>query len=289
MKEYNFPITKINSYKSYKQHASDMAFEYDRRLSYEKSLISNSQSFTVEGFCYICKETVQFEVDFLLSYEKIDKCLIPNWRERLVCPLCKHNNRKRAFIHLFEHLLNPKNESKIYIAEQTPVFFWLADNYPNVTESDYLGKIVPYGTNRHRVRNEDLTELTFADNQFNFVFTIDCFEHIPNYPKAFKECFRVLSNPGYLLFSVPFDMNSEKNIIRAVKHPNGAIEHIFPPEMHGHPLNPDEHFLAFYNFGWEILSQLKESGFLDASAILYWSDTFGYLGREQFIFLAEKA
>jgi hypothetical protein len=37
-----------------------------------------------------------------------------------------------------------------------------------------------------------------------------------------------------------------------------------------------------------MLAQVKEAGFNDAYALAYWSDIFGYLGVEQFVFVAVK-
>ncbi|MEW6416597.1 MAG: hypothetical protein AB1480_00535 [Nitrospirota bacterium] len=40
---------------------------------------------------------------------------------------------------------------------------------------------------------------------------------------------------------------------------NDEIEYLLPPEYHGDPLS-SEGCLAFYHFGWEMFSQLKETG-----------------------------
>ena len=135
--------------------------EYDSREIYERNLISDPKSSTTEGYCYICKQEVHFQFDYLYSYS-VDGILTPNWRERLVCPVCSLNNRMRASIHLFEHLLSPdKNTAVIYIAEQVSALSrWLFKNYANVTSSEYFGEYIPFGTNRHGIRNEDITNVT---------------------------------------------------------------------------------------------------------------------------------
>ena len=67
----------------------------------------------------------------------------------------------------------------------------------------------------------------------------------------------------------------------------GGLVHLLPPEYHGDPINP-EGCLCFYHFGWDILDDLREVGFSDAKALLYWSKEFGYLGGEQLILVAQK-
>jgi len=117
--------------------------------------------------------------------------------------------------------------------------------------------------------------------------SFDVLEHIPNYKKALSECYRCLKPGGTLYFSIPFVKASEHNIVRANLSETGEIINLLPPEYHGNPLNSDG-ILCFYHFGWEILNDLKNAGFNDAKALLYWSEKFGYLGGEQFIFMATK-
>jgi len=66
------------------------------------------------------------------------------------------------------------------------------------------------------------------------------------------------------------------------------VSHVLPPEYHGDPLQSGG-CLSFYQFGWELLDELKAMGFKDATALLYWSRELGYLGGEQILFTATKA
>ena len=86
---------------------------------------------------------------------------------------------------------------------------------------------------------------------------------------------------------MPFVTTAEKNIVRATLGSSGEITHLLPAEYHGDPVRPDG-VLAFYHFGWELLEQLREIGFADARACFYWSDHFGYLGKEQLVLIARK-
>jgi len=45
---------------------------------------------------------------------------------------------------------------------------------------------------------------------------------------------------------------------------------------------------AAHRFGWDLLALLREAGFSDAAAYLYWSEELGYLGAMNFIFRAVK-
>ena len=90
-----------------------------------------------------------------------------------------------------------------------------------------------------------------------------------------------------MLWSVPFDRNSEQNIIRARLREDGTVEHLLEPEYHGDPVN-QEGCLCYYHFGWQMLEQVREVGFRDAYAVLFWSREFGYLGGEQLLFVAVR-
>jgi SAM-dependent methyltransferase len=137
------------------------------------------------------------------------------------------------------------------------------------------------------IRNEDLCDLTFEDQTFDAVVSLDVFEHVPAYRQAFKECARVLKPRGRMMWSVPFLPSSRTNSVRA-RIVDGQVQHIVtPPEYHGDPLSSNG-ILCFQHFGWEMLDEIMQAGFKDAYAVCYQSIPFGYLGGEQFMFFAVK-
>lgn len=280
-------VQRVASFQEYRDFSATMAEAYQRRSELERSLISGS-NFTVEGYCYPCRSWVNLSVDFLYA-EEIGGERVPNWRERLVCPDCGLNNRMRAVIQLAEEGFRLQKSSNIYLTEATTSLYrWFANRYPRVVGSEYLGDSVPLGgMNQDGLRNEDVTRLSFVDGELDLIASFDVFEHVPDFKQAFRECQRVLKTGGRLFFTVPFRRNSEANIVRARLHPNGRIEHLLPPQYHGNPIDP-EGCLAFYVFGWEMLDQLRDIGFADVEANLYWSSELGYLGEEQIAFVAVK-
>ena len=282
-------VSKVFSYDDYKMYLGKHQKDYLARRSFEKNLLPNTETeFTLNGYCYVCKEFVNLLVDFNYSYA-VDGVLTPNWRERLVCPICHLNNRMRATVHIFEQECQPNYDSQIYITEQTtPIYNWFNNNYNHVYGSEYLGNSISYGSsNDGGIRNEDITKLSFSDAKFDYILSFDVFEHIPSYKEALKQCFRCLKPNAILFFSVPFVQTSEKNIVRAYLSESGELKHLLPPEYHGDPLSSDG-CLCYYHFGWEILNELNTIGFKDANALLYWSQDYGYLGGEQIIFTATK-
>ena len=143
----------------------------------------------------------------------------------------------------------------------------------------------PADIRRNSQRGPDGTD--FSDDEFDYVLTFDVFEHVPAVKQAFAECWRVLVHGGRLFFSVPFLLDSPTTVVRAVQRDDGVVEHLLPPEYHGDPMKP-EGCLAFYQFGWEMLDLLNDTGFKGARSCLYWSESFGYLGGPHTLFWAEK-
>lgn len=290
--DFNLPqleIKKLNSFEAYKEYEQEMRNEYLERNDYEKSLLTSEEKFEVRGICYSCKKEVNFGVDYWNCYNENGN-KIPNWRERLVCPDCKLNNRMRLSIHLIDEINKNLSNSKVYIAEQTTqTYRKLKTICRELIGSEYIGNSIPFGTkNNDGIRNEDFTNLTFEKEEFDLVLSFDVFEHIYDYKKAFAEAFRVLKNGGSLLFTVPFDRNSEQNITRAKVKNDGSIEHLLAPEYHGDPMNSSEGCLCYFHFGWEMLNDLKEVGFDEAYSLFCYSKEYAYLGGDQVFFVAKK-
>lgn len=280
--------TRITSFEEYNQYVRSMSGEYESRFLTEQALLVDQAHFEVPGYCFVCSQPVSFLADYVYGFKNADGQIIPNWRECLVCPGCRLNNRMRAAIHLFHELCHPRPDCSLYITEQTtPLFKWLNGVFTNVIGSEFLGFDGLSGSeNPKGIRHEDLTRLSYADGQFDFVLSFDVFEHIPNYKKAFSECRRVLKKGGVLFFTIPFDRYSARNIIRAEILPDGTTNHLMPPEYHGDPLQ-ESGCLCFRHFGWECLDELKNEGFSETACYLYWSLEYGYLGGEQLLFLSK--
>jgi 2-polyprenyl-3-methyl-5-hydroxy-6-metoxy-1,4-benzoquinol methylase len=283
-------LDRIDSLDSFLQHRAKSANAVTEHARIERNLILPGECFGVRGACALCREEVDFAVDYFACVTENGQRL-PNWRERLICPRCGLNNRMRAALQVLMALAPSGNAAKIYITEQTtPLFRWLKKRYPETIGSEFLGNSTPRGACRaDGIRNEDLTGLSFASESFDGVVTFDVLEHIPEYRKAIRECVRVLRPGGFLLFTVPFDGGSGETVIRARVRADGQIEHLLPPQFHGDPLGGTEGCLCFQIFGWDIIAELRANGFADPAAYYYWSRELAYLGGDQMLFIARKA
>jgi SAM-dependent methyltransferase len=219
------------------------------------------------GYCVVCGSHSHFQYDWQYS----DGTHI-NWRERLVCRGCKLNNRLRLSMKVATELADIAR-SPVYLTEcLTPFAELMRGRCANLACSEFLGERLASGQMDHRgVRHEDLTHLSFADAAFELVLSFDVFEHIPDYFAALKEVARVLRPGGTLAMTVPLHLGSDLNIVRAKVSEDGEVQHLLPPEYHGDPVEPNRGILCFYHFGWQLLHDLHDAGFSDASFRLYWS------------------
>jgi hypothetical protein len=278
-------LHKIRSFAEYQAHREQMQPVYEERWKFEKALQPKDQkAFKLAGFSYPAGQRVDFKADF--EYSDGENV---NWRERLVCPVTGLNNRLRAAVHIAETELGLSAGASLYITEQvTPLFDFLRGRYPSLVGSEFLGDTVALGASDGRgVRNENLTRLSFGDSTFDAVLSFDCFEHMPDFSTGMREMARVTRPGGSMMWSVPFRADRATNLRRASLGIDGKLVHHEVPEYHGDPIN-SAGCLCFTHFGWEMLVQTKEAGFDDAYVVAYWSDVFGYLGLEQFIFVARK-
>ncbi|WP_373509072.1 glycosyltransferase [Thiocapsa sp.] len=286
---HGLECVQVTSGHAYREHRARMQGEMSRRGAIELALGCTAEVFTVRGHCVVCERDTDLACDYNYCHADGAGKRFVNWREHLVCPSCQLNNRMRAAIHLFRDLCRPAPDHILYLTEQTtPLFGWFDGNYANVIGSEHLGSSLPLGEADFRgIRNEDITRLTLNAESVHHILSFDVLEHVPDYKAALHELFRVLKPGGWLFFSVHFATHQDPHVVRARIKENGRIEHLMEPEYHGDPLS-DAGCLCLYHFGWDLLDELRAIGFTDASAQLFWSREFGYLGGEQMLLLARK-
>jgi Methyltransferase domain len=259
----------------------------DRR-AFERLLcetVAGRESWTLQGVCQVCERAVAFEGDWKYSNGRT-----VNFRESLVCPYCKLNNRKRLMAHLLKATIRAAApHAPTYLFEQvTPFFAWARRTLPGtVTGSEYLGPHVTSGKAVDGVRHEDALALSFGDATIGTVVSCDVFEHVPDIDRCLAECERVLRPTGRLYFSIPF-RDTPQTVQRAAMHGDELVE-LLPPQYHWNPIDP-KGSLVFYDHGWDILDHCRSAGFSDAYTLGYWSLLYGYLGDGlQLVFVAETS
>jgi len=248
--------------------------------------------FKVKFLCYcaVCKVDTEFLTSYMYTtHDTPCGRPMPNWREHMQCPSCGLVNRMRAALHIFESFYRPKASSRIYITERvTQTYDWLEARFPKLQGSEYYGSEYVPGSIVDGQRHEDVQNLSFSDNSFDYILSFDVLEHVPDPDSAFAQIYRTLDSGGALIFSVPFAADSYDDIVRASLDEEGNLIHHMEPEYHGNPVDPEGGALCYRYLGWSSLDRLRAIGFINVRIVAYWSKSQGYLGREQYMFIAEK-
>jgi len=266
-------------------HASDIkaVTDYFSGVADDRLDDGSEPSNGLYGLCYLCDEEVVFRIDLPTDADKV------NWRETLVCPHCKLINRWRSCLHVFEAICKPAVDDRIYLTETlSPIYQNLAGRFPLLSASEYFpdhefGEMVE--THTIPVRNEDVTKLSFRDASKDIILCFDVLEHVPDYRSALREFQRVRDTGGQLVISVPFSFQPE-TIVRAKLDETGNIQYLTEPCYHGDPLS-DQGVLSYYDFGVDLLDELRGAGFQECFLSCYYSKKWAYLNRNV-VYVARK-
>jgi GT2 family glycosyltransferase/2-polyprenyl-3-methyl-5-hydroxy-6-metoxy-1,4-benzoquinol methylase/glycosyltransferase involved in cell wall biosynthesis len=283
------PIGSVKSKQDYLKLLQDTVLQQITLTEKQFLAKATTEAFAVDGFCVPCDKNVAFLVDMQSGGQRHRYGWIPNWRERLECPLCRMNNRQRLMATLVKQALSAKHAQHVYFMEQvTPIFNWAKTTFTQhqIFGSEYLGYEYVGGSVVKGIRHEDVENLSFAQESLDLIISNDVFEHVPNPPKAFAECARVLKPGGVMLATIPFHIENDFSVVRA-RLSDGKLEHILPSTFHGNPVSADGS-LVFTDFSWDLLNTVKTSGFSDVGVDVYASQGFGHLGGGQLIFRLTK-
>jgi SAM-dependent methyltransferase len=258
-----------------------------RRLREQEALIPpNYSEFRLPGFCVVCGEPRFMKTDYLFTTPDEAGHRIPSWRERQVCG-CGLNCRQRSCFHVLTHLPGLTEDSRVYCTEQGSLFQHIAKVFRLARGSEYLGARVALGaTDANGVRNEDLTQLTFADGSFDCIFSLDVLEHVPDYRTGLREMARCLRPGGWLLLTTPVHFGLKATVARASIGAGGEIVHHLPAVYHGDPIDP-RGVLCFHDFGWDLLDAMREAGFAEPEFTIFTAPHYGYIGL-QYVILATR-
>jgi len=102
---------------------------------------------------------------------------------------------------------------------------------PNYVQSYFWDDVKP-GDWNNDIQCQDLRALTYADNSFDLITSLEIFEHVFDAQKAMNEVARVLKPGGVHIFSMPVRYPlPAKSTVRA-RLVDGKVEHLVEPRYH---------------------------------------------------------
>jgi SAM-dependent methyltransferase len=116
-----------------------------------------------------------------------------------------------------------------------------------------------YGSTSPDIPSEDLLELSYGDDIFDLVLTSDTLEHVPDFDRALAEIRRVLKPDGLHIFTIPVVWDRQTRERASVI--DGELVHHLPPSYHGEPTGNAADFLVFYEFGADVIANIRGAGF----------------------------
>lgn len=290
-----FELPKKPYFCSRSREEFDLALSnFDRRFQHKYILedtipVLNARDFTFQAFCQVCNSDSHFRTSFMYAEENIDGSVKrPNWREHLQCEKCNFVTRIRFALNIWLKEFRPHRDSRIYISEQkTNLYSFLSNNYDNLIGSEFVSQGFTSGEIYEGIRHENLEELSFPSESFDYLLSFDVLEHVYDYKAALKSIHSVLKQGGNAILTFPFKSNLNFNENRAVMT-DRQIVHLLPPEYHGNPMDELNGSFCWRYYGWEILENLKAVGFSDAQVYAGWSPEYAYLGHPQIVVVATK-
>jgi SAM-dependent methyltransferase len=178
-----------------------------------------------------------------------------NTREGTLCGNCKVNIRAQGLARaiLKSRFGYEKNTLKEWIVEANKHKLKVCELNSCHNLHDTLIKLrkltyAEYGT----PSEQNIEDLTYADNSFDIVLHSETLEHVNEPAKAMEECRRILKPNGLIIFTIPVIWSRYTR--RRAKIENKKIKYTLSPSYHG--FKTDD-YLVFYEYGHDVSRLLK--------------------------------
>lgn len=154
-----------------------------------------------------------------------------NDREGNSCSSCGMSKRVRMLLWSIQRLLPDLGDLSVLHVNQINHLSPSLQKAARLVET-FHDPALALGTEVNGLSNQDLTHLTFPDNQFDLAVHSETLEHIQDYSKALQEVDRVLKLGGYQIYTVPL-IHSRKTRRRIGLDVNGRKINLLPESFHG--------------------------------------------------------
>ncbi len=261
------PCHSFKNHDEFQQFCKNDKTLIDNRRIHEQSLATQADSIAIDGTCGLCLRPARFLAQTAYG-EAVNGGRLPDWREELSCD-CEYRlaSRERALLHFLRSHNAMTHWMRLLAFGDIGML--LPPLSAEVAEVVTVARLHagPPGAGPH---------LPVANAQCHMAVSLDTLHRVPPLQAAFAEIARAVVPGGRFVFTVPFqaDIAKTTSSLAALQ----AKQDTLPVE------SPD----PVHHIGWDVLDMLREAGFVDSTAFLYWSEELGYMGGRNFIFSASK-
>ncbi len=127
--------------------------------------------------------------------------VIAGYGENILCPACLSTARERLIIALLKSEIKISKKKILHFSPEKNIYNFIKQHNGVVTADiePLFYKIID-----GKIKNEDATRLSFADDNFDVIIGNHILEHIPDDKKAIQEMYRVLKPGGIAILQVPY-------------------------------------------------------------------------------------
>jgi hypothetical protein len=264
-----FPAVGFKSYEEFQSYLAENQNRLDAHYEYELSLATKEASIVRPGTCAPCLRPAKFTSATQNGEKMPDARRLPNWREEMRCD-CGDRliGRQRALIHFLQ--------ASGMLPWMHILLFGTPGDADRRLESMVANTfIVPRPCPPAKMAAA-LSRLGLARACVHLAVSQDYLQFVPPIGAVLSEICEALIEGGRFIFTAPFHFSERSTTL--ISEEAMSFSHAPVMEFRG----------AEHKFGWDLLDLLKEAGFSDAAAYLYWSEELGYLGSMNFIFRAVK-
>jgi SAM-dependent methyltransferase len=230
-----------------------------------ESLLSSAYKRT--GNCPICQKSVIFESNYTW------------YRDHLFCDGCGSVPRERAVALTLEQYVPSWRHLRIHESSPEPrgISVKMQQQCSNYVATQFIPS-QPLGVEYNGFRNENLECLTFPDQSFDVVVSLDVMEHVNDYETCFREIYRTLAVGGHYIFSAPTykELVLSRRVARFLL--DGSEEHYEPPEYHGNPVN-EQGALVTFRYGYDFAELIAKCSEFDVLVNRFCDAHHGIIGE----------
>lgn len=136
------------------------------------------------------------------------------------CPICDSRSRHRGLSIFLGKSLENNSSNLLFFAPEKILLKILNDNLDkiNIKTTDYYSTDVDFP-------KEDIQNLSFASESFDYILCNHVIEHVPNDDLAFSELSRILNTSGKAIITIPGDYHLNATVEFKQTDSNGHFRH----------------------------------------------------------------